>query len=215
VDGNVLREVCSIAQQVLKTQAVPTVAAIRGECVVLAWSAARRDVKFSATEKLEAVASLVLASTGARIRFALTEIVGDPMLVPQMFQEARVAVEMRPWDENAVIDASSLGAYRLIIGATSSPHAVAFSQRTLARAIEHDEKHKGCLVRTLRTFLAHSASISRAARELGVHVHTIRYRLTKLEELTGLSLQKTEDRLTLELALRILDLASPEKAETR
>jgi DNA-binding PucR family transcriptional regulator len=35
----------------------------------------------------------------------------------------------------------------------------------------------------------------------------VRYRLTRIEELTGLNLQATEDRLTLELAFRILDLA--------
>jgi carbohydrate diacid regulator len=56
-------------------------------------------------------------------------------------------------------------------------------------------------------------SLSLAARELRVHVHTVKYRLTKLEEMTGLSLRNTEDRLTLELALRILDLAGPDPAE--
>jgi DNA-binding PucR family transcriptional regulator len=40
-----------------------------------------------------------------------------------------------------------------------------------------------------------------------VHVHTVQYRLSRLEELTGLSLRNAEERLTLELALRILDLA--------
>lgn len=213
VDGTILRAVCSIAQQVLKTQSVPTVAAIRGERVVLAWSAAQRDVRFNATEKLETIASAVRKSTGAQMRFALTEIISDPLLVPQMFQEARLAVEMRPWTEGTVVDASSLGAYRLIIGATSSQHAVAFSQRTLAAVIEHDRKQNGFLIGTLRTYLAKGSSLSLAARELGVHVHTIRYRLTKLEELTGLSLQNTEDRLTLELALRIVDLANPASAE--
>jgi len=213
VDGNVLREVCSIAQQILKVQTVPAVAAIRGECVVIAWSAGGRDPRFNAREKLEAIAAAVMASTRLRIRFALTECVSDPLLMPQMFQEARLAVEMRPWAENAVVDACSLGAYRLIIGAASARHAVEFSQRTLAEVIAHDAKHEGCLVATFRTYLAKKSSLSLAARALGVHVHTIRYRLTKLEELTGLNLQNPEDRLTLELALRILDIAAPNPAE--
>ena len=46
-------------------------------------------------------------------------------------------------------------------------------------------------------------------------MHTIRYRLTKLEELTGLNLQNPEDRLTLELALRILDIAAPNPVAPR
>jgi GAF domain-containing protein len=207
--GNVLREVRAIVEQALRTQATPTVATTRGEYVVLAWSSAPREGRFNATETLEAIASMVLASTGSRIRFAFTEAIGDPQLIPQIYQEARLAVEMRPWTETVIIDAGALGAYRLIIGAASSRHVAEFSRRTLAGVIEHDQKRKGCLLGTLRTYVANGSSLSLAARALGVHVHTIQYRLAKLEELTGLSLRNAEDRLTLDLALRILDLANP------
>jgi DNA-binding PucR family transcriptional regulator len=98
------------------------------------------------------------------------------------------------------------------MGATSSRDALAFSERTLGGVFEHDRKQGSFLIGTLRTYLANQSSLSLAARALDVHVHTVRYRLTKLEELTGLSLQNAEDRLTLELALRILDLASPAEA---
>jgi len=170
VDANILREVRAIAEQVLRTQTAPTVAAMRAECVVLAWSAAQREGRFNATEKLEAIASAVLASTGSRVRFALTETINDPQLVSQVYQEARLAVEIRPWGESAVVDVGGLGAYRLIIGATSGRHVVEFSRRTLARAVEHDQKRKGRLVGTLRTYLANGSSLSLAARALPVVV---------------------------------------------
>ena len=82
-----------------------------------------------------------------------------------------------------------------------------FSRRTLGKVIEHDEKRSGELIGTLRTYLENRSSVSLAAQVLGVHVHTVQYRLSRLEELTGLSLRNAEERLTLELALRILDLA--------
>jgi GAF domain-containing protein len=213
VDGNILREVCTLAQQVLGTCPFPTVALLRGEHVVVAWSPGLGEAGFNPTQKLNTIASVVEASTGSSVRFALTEIIKDPHLVPQMYQEARLAVEMKLGGQSIVVDASSLGAYRLIIGATSSADAVAFSRRTLARLIEHDGKQPTALVGTLRIYLARGLSLSLAARELRVHVHTVKYRLTKLEEMTGLSLRNTEDRLTLELALRILDLAGPDPAE--
>ena len=53
-----------------------------------------------------------------------------------------------------------------------------------------------------------SESASATAKELHVHVHTVQYRLAKIEELSGLSLRDSEERLTLELSLRINDLAS-------
>jgi PucR C-terminal helix-turn-helix domain/GAF domain/GGDEF-like domain len=204
-DDNILREVRSIAEQVLRTSATPTVAAVHGDCVVLAWSVAQREGRCN-PEKLEAIASLVESSTGAQLRFAVTEVVGDPQLIPQIYQEARLSAEIRPW-RTAVVDAAGLGAYRFIIGASSSQHVLDFSRRTLGKVMKHDEKRNGELIGTLRTYLENRSSVSLAAQVLGVHVHTVQYRLSRLEELTGLSMRIAEERLTLELALRILDLA--------
>jgi GAF domain-containing protein len=207
VDGNILREARSVAEQVLRTLATPTVAAIHGDSVVIAWSVAQREGRFNATEKLEAIASLVGSSTGAAIRFAVTEVVSDPQIILQCYQEARLCAEIRPWQGSAVIDTAGLGAYRFIIGASSSPQVLDFSRRTLGKALEHDEKRNGELIGTLRVYLENRSSASLAAQALGVHVHTIQYRLGRLEELTGLSLRTSDERLTLELALRIHDLA--------
>ena len=211
-DVNILREVRSVAEQMLRTSATATVAAIYGESVVLAWSVAQRENRFNATEKLEAIASLVESSTGVRVRFAVTEAVSDPQLIPQCYQEARLAAEIRPWQGSAVVDAEGLGAYRFIIGASSSRHVLDFCRRTLGKAIEHDDKRSGELIGTLRTYFENNSSVSLAAQVLGVHVHTVQYRLSRLEELTGLKLRNAEERLTLELALRILDLAGPGQA---
>ena len=140
------------------------------------------------------------------MRFVLSDVAKDPMLVPQLFNEARLAVGLHHWGDSVVIDSAMLGAYRLIIGALSSNHAIEFSRQTLSKVILHDRHNSGCLASTLRAYLERSASLTLTARQLGVHVHTVRYRLTKIEELTGLSLSSTEDRLTLELAFRILAL---------
>jgi len=40
-----------------------------------------------------------------------------------------------------------------------------------------------------------------------VHPHTVEYRLERIQELSGRSLRQSEGRLTLELALRVLDSA--------
>ena len=206
-DSNILREVCSVAHQVLKPQSVPIVAAVRGDCVVIAWSSRQRDLRFNAKAKLEEIAAQILAATSMQIRFVLSDVAKDPMLVPQLFNEARLTAGLRRWGDTVVVESAALGAYRLIIGALSTNHAVEFSRQTLSRVILHDNRNNGCLASTLRAYLEHGVSLTLTARELGVHVHTVRYRLTKIEELTGLSLQSTEDRLTLELAFRILALA--------
>ena len=206
-ETNVMREVRTMAEQMMRNQTVATVATIKGEYLVLAWSAPPSDTVFNPTEKLLAIARAVNDSTGWKIRFALTETISDPQVVAQAFQEARLANEIRPWSDDPVIEVGRLGAYRLIIGATSGSSAIEFSRRSLSPVIEHDARHKGCLLSTLRTYFAMGGSLSGTAKRLKVHVHTIQYRLNRIEELSGLKLHNSEDRITAELALRILDLA--------
>ena len=57
------------------------------------------------------------------------------------------------------------------------------------------------LMDSLASFLTHHGSWDRTATDLGVHRHTVRHRMRKVEELTGLSLDDPEDRLLLHLGV--------------
>jgi hypothetical protein len=205
-ESNVLRELRTTTEQMLRGQQAASVVALREHHVVAAWSCPGDQCLFDPAEKLEAVARQVCDATGWHVCFAVTEPVADPQALTHAYHEARLAAEIRHRLDESVVQVGHLGAYRLIIGAASGPSVVEFSRRTLAAAIEHDAKRGGRLIPTLRTYLANGASLTATARALNVHVHTIQYRLARLEELTGLKLHDSEDRLTLELALRILDL---------
>jgi PucR family transcriptional regulator, purine catabolism regulatory protein len=61
------------------------------------------------------------------------------------------------------------------------------------------------LVRTLTAYLDHEGSWERASRALGVHRHTLRNRVAKIEALTGLPLDVPGNRLVLSLALATMD----------
>jgi purine catabolism regulator len=61
------------------------------------------------------------------------------------------------------------------------------------------------LVRSLEAFLHHNGSWESAARDLGVHRHTLRNRLEAVERLTGLRLDVAQNRVLLFLALASLD----------
>jgi purine catabolism regulator len=57
------------------------------------------------------------------------------------------------------------------------------------------------LIASLASFLTHHGNWDRTAADLGVHRHTVRHRIRKVEELTGLSLDDPEDRLLLHLGV--------------
>ncbi|GAA2148023.1 purine catabolism regulator [Humibacillus xanthopallidus] len=68
------------------------------------------------------------------------------------------------------------------------------------------------LVRTLTAYLDHEGSWERASRALGVHRHTLRNRIAKVESLTGLSLDVPGNRLVLSLALATTGAPTPRHA---
>ncbi|MFD1502866.1 PucR family transcriptional regulator, partial [Streptosporangium lutulentum] len=59
----------------------------------------------------------------------------------------------------------------------------------------------GELEATLRAFLDHDGHWAATAASLHVHVNTLRNRLSKIAELTGRDVSRTEDRVDLFLAL--------------
>jgi purine catabolism regulator len=75
---------------------------------------------------------------------------------------------------------------------------------------EYDRDQGGELTGSLRAFLQHNARWETAAAELFVHRHTLRYRMRKVEELTGRDLSSSFDRMEFWLALRARELLAAE-----
>ncbi|GAB3058268.1 PucR family transcriptional regulator [Intrasporangium mesophilum] len=82
----------------------------------------------------------------------------------------------------------------------------ALSEPSLAALRERDER-EGALLRTLEVFLDNNGSWETAARALGIHRHTLRNRITRIEQLTGLGLDVAQHRVVLALALATRDSA--------
>ncbi|HLI58685.1 MAG TPA: PucR family transcriptional regulator [Solirubrobacteraceae bacterium] len=79
----------------------------------------------------------------------------------------------------------------------------AFASAVLGPLERHDERHGTDLLSTVARFLDSGGRWEPTARELGVHVNTLRNRLARVESLTGRDLASTEDRVDLHLALRV------------
>ncbi|WP_010472927.1 PucR family transcriptional regulator, partial [Streptomyces somaliensis] len=58
------------------------------------------------------------------------------------------------------------------------------------------------LARTAEVFLDHAGQAGRTASALGIHRQTLYYRLSRIEQLTGLDLGDGEERLLLHMALK-------------
>ena len=86
----------------------------------------------------------------------------------------------------------------------------AFADSLLAPLDAYDRDQRGELITSLQAFLQHNARWEAAAADLYVHRHTLRYRMRKVEELTGRDLTNALDRMEFWLALRARDLLGAE-----
>ncbi len=70
-----------------------------------------------------------------------------------------------------------------------------------------DSAGRSDYIRSLRAFFDHAGDVPKAAEALLLHPNTLRYRLRRMQELTGLDLKDPTDRLVAELQLHILEHA--------
>jgi purine catabolism regulator len=73
---------------------------------------------------------------------------------------------------------------------------------TIQQLAEHDRKANGDLVRTLDAYLEHGGALAEAAAALNVHRNTLLYRIGRIEEIIGMDLKDTNQRLNLHVALK-------------
>ena len=129
-----------------------------------------------------------------------------PSLAGRSFREASYALQICRMDGRSVADFASLGTYRLLLSLQEPDALRAFTESVLAPLDRYDAEAGGELITSLGAFLEHNARWEPASAELFVHRHTLRYRMRKVEELTGRDLASAHDRTEFWLALRTRDL---------
>jgi len=101
-----------------------------------------------------------------------------------------------------------LGSFQLLLSLQDSDALRLFCESLLG-PIEHGEGHYGGeLMRSLEAFIECNGQWEAAARRLYCHRHTLRYRIRKIEELTGRDLGSARDRIEFWLALRGRELVT-------
>jgi hypothetical protein len=102
-----------------------------------------------------------------------------------------------------VVPSADLASHLLLLAGVPAAARRTFRDRLLGPLEGYDRTHGADLVRTLEEFLGCSGSWTRCAQVLHVHVNTLRYRIGRIEELTGRDLDSFADRVDFFLALRI------------
>jgi purine catabolism regulator len=126
------------------------------------------------------------------------------------FHEARCALEAVRLANGSAPDVASykdLGAFQLLLSLQDDDALASYCQSVLG-PVEGDEGEYGDeLLRSLDVFIEQNGHWERAAQTLYCHRHTLRYRIKRVEQLTGRDFTQARDRIEFWLALRGRELA--------
>jgi sugar diacid utilization regulator len=172
-----------------------------------------------AREEIEAQASTLarrlLGATketvpGLALTLALSRYTPEPERLGVAMEEARLALSIgeRLGRIGDVVTFEETGTYKLLfqIFADRPEELASFYESTLAPLVRYDEQYQTDLVATLSTYLGNDCNLAATASTLYTHRHTVRYRLDRIAELSGLDIAKTDDREKLSLGLKAMRL---------
>jgi sugar diacid utilization regulator len=204
----------------------------RGACAVVPGALAAR-AELTATSGAEVVLILPGAEEAAARRAAdsvlrelqaglpghgfsvgRSRIAADAADLHRAASEALLAANVAESDpDRPLLAFDETGAYRLLLPAMSEDPAELqrFYDETVAPLVAYDEQYETELVTTLETFLDADGNVAGTAARLFTHRHTIRYRLERVRELSGLDVGSTDGREKLSLglkAMRVLGIAT-------
>ncbi|MFD2400093.1 helix-turn-helix domain-containing protein [Prauserella oleivorans] len=121
------------------------------------------------------------------------------------YAEAALALDVarRRSPAGEVLGQADLGLYGLLARGPSRQSLQSIVENALGPLIESDTTAGTEYVKTLHAYLDADRHLERAAADLHVHPNTVRYRLSKVQDMLGVSLRDVDDRFLLELALRV------------
>ncbi|MEV4009954.1 helix-turn-helix domain-containing protein [Nonomuraea angiospora] len=153
-------------------------------------------------DRLREGAEVLAALPGTRLCVGVSGALTGAGAVKGGVEEAGHARRLAEARSGGVVTSDEIYTHALLLATVPGDVRRSFTARLLSPLLDYDRGHQSELVRTLGIFLDCAGSWNACAERLHVHVNTVRYRIRRIEELTGRNLATMADRVDFFLALR-------------
>lgn len=102
-----------------------------------------------------------------------------------------------------VLDARQFGPLPMLLAAANTHEVRGYVADSIGALVEYDRRHGTPYLETLSAYLKTGCRTKACSDQLGVHVTTLRYRLTRIAELFGIDVESPERRFSVELAIHL------------
>lgn len=187
----------------ITTQRRGHIGTCRGDWILLA---VHEGTEQSVTAELNK--SIDKVFSGARAHWGVSTSWADHSRLPGRFAEAKTAARAAErLGSDQPLNFSELGVVGVLVSDVDGPEIARFVQDTLQGVLDYDAERGDCaLTETLAVYFDQDCSQKEAADALPVHHKTLRYRLERVRELTGLDMTRHNDRQRASIAVEVIKL---------
>jgi sugar diacid utilization regulator len=139
-----------------------------------------------------------------RLNIAVSRLVGSLPDYGRAYGAARRGLDLARvlGRSQQIVSFRRLGVQEILLQVDEPASLLEFIARYVEPLERYDAQHSSKLLASLETFYDSGFNLQEAARRLDVHVSTLRYRLTRIEELLGVDPKVGDSRLNIEVAIR-------------
>jgi sugar diacid utilization regulator len=119
------------------------------------------------------------------------------------YADSRQALLLAGYQDRPICYFQKLGVYRLLNHPFSKMVILEFHNQYVEPILAFDKRHHADLYETILAYFQAGGNYAKTGAALYVHANTIRYRISTIEKVCKLNLSEEDDRLSLELALRL------------
>ncbi|HHW28164.1 MAG TPA: hypothetical protein GXX21_01205 [Syntrophomonadaceae bacterium] len=147
----------------------------------------------------------VIESQDMVVKIGISRVCYDFFELPTAFHEAVESIQMNVQMDlsNEIVHYDDLGINRLLLRITDKEELKNYCEEHLGELIRYDEEHKTSLLKTLSVVIETDGNLKAAANKLFIHYNTLRYRLRKIKELSGIDFTSWKKVARVVLALQV------------
>ncbi|WP_278265966.1 helix-turn-helix domain-containing protein [Nocardia sp. AG03] len=143
-----------------------------------------------------------LAAEGVALAVGVSTAVTDVAQIPRAYRQAQAALALLP-EDGGVLALPQLTPFRYLLLRADDTTRQLVDPR-IGAALADDRARGGSLAETIRAFAAADMNLREAADTLRIHLNTAKYRLGRIQELTGRNVRSVNDLVELLVAIELL-----------
>jgi DNA-binding PucR family transcriptional regulator len=146
----------------------------------------------------------IMSDVGGQCHIGVGGACTRPSELPRSLREAGLALRLQKTllPGNKACEYPKLGIFRMLAAIPDLGDVDEFVREWLGSLLDYDARKRADLVHTLTQYLEHGGNYDATAAQLSVHKSTLKYRLQRIRELTGLELNDPDVHFNLQLATR-------------